>query len=536
MRRLWRWTGGSTTGRRVLLTMAVVAMWIAWAVIPASPAVSWSCAAGEPDGFELTPDGGTIVHTAGLSYGEIVSMPSFMSRYIHLPSRICDAVTGRQRFELFTHEGMGARIAGFAPDGSWLFVDQEADNTARLLDATDGRELARFPGETHWAWWIKRSPDGRELAMVPPRGSEVRLWDIATRRVRLVLPEARQVAAYSPDGRRLATGWWDHPEEWASPDRRRTLRIRDVATGHELARRDFPVVASVNFEFSPDGRWLATLSESLRPNKNRDVSMHFEPFAPETSVPGTLTLWDVNTDTLTKLVEFQDASRIGGIAFSPDGRCLALRARNGPQFWDLSASPPALWSVHTPLNSASDRYPYFIPRTDRIVFSDDDPTILNMWSTADKNRRQAVCRLRAADLSPNYTTTADGSTLAVLLRGYTPIHLRVAELLKHVGIQITLHRQCLVQLFDTETGAERSVFDQEREAQLLGFSPDGAMLWTSAFVPESADGHGVATIRGWAVKSPGPPIWLLAATAVGIIALVLDWHRSRRRAAKVTPA
>jgi hypothetical protein len=121
--------------------------------------------------------------------------------------------------------------------------------------------------------------------------------------------------------------------------------------------------------------------------------------------------------------------------------------------------------------------------------------------------------------------------LAVLLGGNTPIYPRVAEFLnKYFGIPKTLPRRCVVQRFDAQTGAERAVFDQGGEGRLLGFSPDGQTLWTSAFVAETADGQqGVAVIRGWVTPSPWPPAWLIAVTAGAGLLASADYRYSRRR-------
>jgi hypothetical protein len=72
MRRLWRWSGGSALrqllsvpgGRRLTAVLFIAGLWLAWWIIPASPAVCWECPAGQHDYFELTQDGRTILHRA----------------------------------------------------------------------------------------------------------------------------------------------------------------------------------------------------------------------------------------------------------------------------------------------------------------------------------------------------------------------------------------------------------------------------------------------------------------------------------------
>jgi hypothetical protein len=151
--------------------------------------------------------------------------------------------------------------------------------------------------------------------------------------------------------------------------------------------------------------------------------------------------------------------------------------------------------------------------------------------------RRVFCQLRFAKRPPQMTASADGSTLAVMLGGDSPLYALVMEFLqKHIGFPKTVRQNYLIQWFDTQTGAERAVYDQAGEGRLLGFSPNGAMLWTSAFVADSADGkNGVAIIRGWVMASPWPPAWLLGVTAGAVGFTILEWRRRRRRVAGGLP-
>jgi hypothetical protein len=81
-----------------------------------------------------------------------------------------------------------------------------------------------------------------------------------------------------------------------------------------------------------------------------------------------------------------------------------------------------------------------------------------------------------------------------------------------------------IQMFDARSGSERACYVQRGEfGRLLGFSPDGRTLWT--------EGHerGTVNIRGWDVTPAGPPTWLLALTPVGLVFVIADYWRGRRR-------
>ena len=87
---------------------------------------------------------------------------------------------------------------------------------------------AIFRGHRDFVRYIVSSPDGHNLASISDDRT-VRLWDVASRRTRLILPIASESSCsprfvFSPDGRRLALAVNET-----------TIELWDVPTGSKMA-------------------------------------------------------------------------------------------------------------------------------------------------------------------------------------------------------------------------------------------------------------------------------------------------------------
>jgi WD40 repeat protein/serine/threonine protein kinase len=145
----------------------------------------------------------------------------------------------------------------FSPDGRWLATAN--NRTVQLWDAATGQPIGPALHHTCPVDELAVSPDGSSLLTVGGEGgtsgpSEVRLWtiargDLASLSYRFQgdpFPEA-----LSPDGRWVITGR-------GTP----TVQVLEVATGRPVGP-PLPHTERVVFaKFSPDGRWLGTVSGS----------------------------------------------------------------------------------------------------------------------------------------------------------------------------------------------------------------------------------------------------------------------------------
>jgi WD40 repeat protein/serine/threonine protein kinase len=247
----------------------------------------WNVRSGD---LKTTIKGHTAVVTA-LAFSP--SGKTLASASLDRTVKLWDSKTGNLRFAL---EGPGIIVAemvvspvAFSPDGKTVATASQ-EFAVKLWDAETGAPKGNLKGHRSAVISLAFSPDGKTLASVGSWDHTVRLWDLATGKVKSVLTAEEismwpfWVAAFSPDGKTLATGG-----EPAS------IRLWDVATAK--LKGTFPGHASVvwSLAFSPDCKILAS-----------------------GSYDGTIKLWDLATG------EPRTTLRGGArIAFSPDGTVLA---------------------------------------------------------------------------------------------------------------------------------------------------------------------------------------------------------------------
>jgi WD40 repeat protein/Flp pilus assembly protein TadD len=284
-------------------------------------------------------------------------------------------------YRTFAHassEAITYARASIRHDGRVLAVG--TDRGAVLWDLVRGRELAVLPIGNAWhlmfeqsgnlitsgtagvyRWPIQLDLGHGEFGIGPPRPLHlpVGLSGIAEDRSGRIVAKPIGAAAYvttprgtimidglndcralavSPDGQYLATG--SHlagqgAQVWRISDRK---KMADLALAH-----------SAGVEFSPDGRWLSTLST---PSRLWEVSTWREVmqiggdarcFSPDGRLvlvsDSNMVLRLVETETGRTLARFEspDSCDVGWATFSPDGSRLVVTTNDGPavHVWDL---------------------------------------------------------------------------------------------------------------------------------------------------------------------------------------------------------
>jgi len=310
-------------------------------------------------------------------------------------------------------------------------------------------------GHTTAVTSIAFSPDGRTLAS----GSwdhTIKLWEVATgREIKTLSGHTNWVCsvAFSPDGRTLASGSWD-----------RTIKLWEVATGREIATLggDGDFVLSV--AFSPDGRTLAS-----------GGWYH------------TIKLWEVATGTRIRPPLTGHTSWVTSIAFSPDGRTLATGSGDKTiKLWEV-ASGKEIRTLpgHTDtVNSIA-----FSPDGRTLASGSDDHTI-RLWEVAT-GREIDPPLTGHTDWVNSVAFSPDGRTLASGSWDHT------------------------IRLWRVATGRETKTLSRHTDGVLsVAFSPDGRTL---------ASGSGDHTIKLWEVAT-GAEIRTMSGRASGVrsVAFSLD--------------
>jgi WD40 repeat protein len=206
----------------------------------------------------------------------------------------------------------------FSSDGRTL-VSRPFDGEIKLWDVASGQALRAIKIADRHA--ITLSPDCQVLACEAKSSSEsVNLWDLHTGQWLRAL-EANSywvvlTAAFSPDGRILATGLEPWPETYEYSECRETAALWDVASGRELRllEGDLPgrlgPGAVFSVAFSPDGLTLASGARGRTiklwdiwagGREQHTLAGHWGPVTSVAFLPDSLTLASQSEDRTVKI-------------------------------------------------------------------------------------------------------------------------------------------------------------------------------------------------------------------------------------------
>ncbi len=237
--------------------------------------------------------------------------------------RAFDLASGRV---LYSPNWGSVEVGVFSRDSRELVIKQGHD--LHIWDAATGNELRtiKCPPTNSRGELLEFTPDGKAVAVVShddrePRAARIQVIDFESgKTIREFSADNLSVLefAFSPDGKRMASGGYDKDKDDYF------ARLWDVETGKELRRfmHGMQGYGVASLAFSPDGKTLATLG---------------------TQAGVLLRLFDVDTGKLRR--EFPKEDRVrperGSVAFSPDGKTVAV-ACNSIRLYDVATGEERL--------------------------------------------------------------------------------------------------------------------------------------------------------------------------------------------------
>jgi WD40 repeat protein/tRNA A-37 threonylcarbamoyl transferase component Bud32 len=324
--------------------------------------------------------------------------------------RIWDMAAGQTARILHGHTGQVGSLA-FSANGRWLASAGE-DKTIRVWDLGQGEATLILRPDTR-VGGVAFSPDNRELAAGLNDGT-VRIWDPITGAPCRVLrghnkPAEAICVAYSPDGRRLASGG-DALSSQEGVSQPGELKVWDTLTGQECLTPQGFIAGVKNLAFSPDGRRLAAAGP------DRD-----------------LRVWDMSTGQLDLILRGQSTG-YWGVVFTPDGRHLAAAGSdNTVHVWDTATGRETLaLRGHTgPIRSIA-----LSPDGRRLASAGWDRTI-KIWDATDSLQAMVLPGygggVQTVAFSPDGRWLAAGSRDETVRIWDPATGRRVQELHGHVG-------------------------------------------------------------------------------------------------------
>ena len=212
-------------------------------------------------------------------------------------------ISRKRNVDMPGHQGR-ISVLSFASDGRTL-ASGSWDNTVRIWNRINGNELKRWQlpgGDFTGITGLAYSPDGRRLAAVGDDGV-VRLWDTETAKELAPLttrpdvspwPDRSREVAYSPDGKYLIALGERSIRRWETAGKElAAIKVDSIQQGYSFEK----------LAISPDSKSLAAgLSGS-----SHKILIH-----------------DLVGDGKPRLLNIAGRGRLYKLAFSPDGRMLAL--------------------------------------------------------------------------------------------------------------------------------------------------------------------------------------------------------------------